>query len=213
MCSSDLPWIGDSDAIVDETEEFLTGARHGVEPDRVLATVLFSDIVASTERAVALGDQQWRQLLDLHGHGMAHQLDRFRGRLVKWLGDGLLATFDGPARAIRCGQALVDESRRLGIDIRVGLHAGECEVRDDDLGGLAVHIAARVVTHAHPGEVVVSSTVKDLVAGSGTAARRWGAICGVSRGGRRGRGLRSRGRTRRFRRCGPGGRRRRWWRR
>ena len=162
-----LPWVGDSDAIVDEVEEFLTGMRHRVEPDRVLATVLFSDIVASTERVAALGDQRWREVLDSHCAEMTHQLDRFQGRLVKWLGDGLLAIFDGPARAIRCGRALVEESRRLGVEIRVGVHAGECEVRDDDVGGLAVHIGARVMTHAAPGEVVVSSTVKDLVVGSG----------------------------------------------
>jgi pimeloyl-ACP methyl ester carboxylesterase len=164
-----LPWVGDSDAIVDEIEEFLTGVRHVAEPDRVLATVLFSDIVASTERAAALGDQQWREVLDRHSLEVTRQLDRYRGRLVKWLGDGVLAVFDGPARAIRCSRALVEDSRRLGLEIRVGLHAGECEVRDDDLGGLAVHIGARVMAHAGAGEVVVSSTVKDLVVGSGIA--------------------------------------------
>jgi class 3 adenylate cyclase len=164
-----LWWVGDSDAIVDEVEEFLTGVRHGAEPDRVLATVLFSDIVASTERAAALGDQQWREVLDRHSTEVARQVDRFQGRLVKWLGDGVLAVFDGPARAIRCARALVEEAPRLGFEIRVGLHAGECEVRDDDVGGLAVHIGARVMAHAGPGEVVVSSTVKDLVVGSGIA--------------------------------------------
>jgi class 3 adenylate cyclase len=162
-----LWWVGDSNAIVDEVEEFLTGVRHGAEPDRVLATVLFSDIVASTERAAALGDQQWREVLDRHSTEVARQVDRFQGRLVKWLGDGVLAVFDGPARAIRCGRALVEEAPRLGVEIRVGLHAGECEVRDDDVGGLAVHIGARVMAHAGPSEVVVSSTVKDLVVGSG----------------------------------------------
>jgi pimeloyl-ACP methyl ester carboxylesterase len=165
--SDHLLWVGDTDAVVDEVEEFLTGMRHVAEPDRVLATVVFSDIVSSTERAAALGDQQWRTVLDAHNTVVAHQLERFRGRLVKWLGDGVLATFDGPARAIRCGQAIVDEGRRMGVDIRVGVHTGECEVRDDDVGGLAVHIAARVMARAGPGEVVVSSTVKDLVVGSG----------------------------------------------
>jgi pimeloyl-ACP methyl ester carboxylesterase len=162
-----LPWVGDSDAIVDEIEEFLTGVRHGAEPDRLLATVLFTDIVASTERAAALGDRRWREVLDAHTVEVARHLDRFRGRQVKWLGDGVLAIFDGPARAIRCGRALVEESRRLGVEIRVGLHAGECEVIGDDVGGLAVHIAARVMARAGPGEVLLSGTVKDLVAGSG----------------------------------------------
>lgn len=162
-----LPWVGDGDAIVDEIEEFTTGVRHGSEPDRVLATVLFTDIVASTERAAALGDHHWRELLDAHGLDVARQLGRFRGRLVKWLGDGALAVFDGPARAIRCAQAMVEDAGRLGIELRVGLHAGECEVRDDDVGGLAVHIAARVTGQADGSEILVSSTVKDLVAGSG----------------------------------------------
>jgi class 3 adenylate cyclase len=141
--------------------------RHGAEPDRLLATVLFTDIVASTERAAALGDRRWREVLDAHTVEVARHLDRFRGRQVKWLGDGVLAIFDGPARAIRCGRALVEESRRLGVEIRVGLHAGECEVIGDDVGGLAVHIAARVMARAGPGEVLLSGTVKDLVAGSG----------------------------------------------
>jgi class 3 adenylate cyclase len=162
-----LWWVGDSDSIVDEVEEFLTGVRHGAEPDRVLATVLFSDIVGSTEHAAAVGDRHWGEILERHNKDVTRQVERYGGRLVKWLGDGVLATFDGPARAIRCAQALTEESRRSGIDIRVGVHAGECEIADDDIAGLAVHIAARVMGHARPGTVAVSSTVKDLVAGSG----------------------------------------------
>jgi pimeloyl-ACP methyl ester carboxylesterase len=162
-----LPWVGDTDALVDEVEEFLTGVRHGIEPDRMLATVLFADIVGSTERAASLGDHRWREILDEHSALVVRQLERFQGRLVKWLGDGVLATFDGPARAIRCGRALADESRRLGIELRVGLHCGECEIRGEDVGGIAVHTAARVMARANPGEVLVSRTIKDLVAGSG----------------------------------------------
>jgi class 3 adenylate cyclase len=164
-----LPWVGDTDALVDEIEEFLTGVRHGTEPDRMLATVLFADIVGSTERAAALGDHRWREILDEHAALVVRQLERFQGCLVKWLGDGVLATFDGPARAIRCGRAVAEESRRLGIELRVGLHCGECEVRGEDVGGIAVHIAARVGELAAPGEVLVSTTVRDLVAGSGIA--------------------------------------------
>jgi pimeloyl-ACP methyl ester carboxylesterase len=162
-----LPWVGDTDALVDEVEEFLTGVRHGIEPDRMLATVLFADIVGSTERAASLGDHRWREILDEHSALVVRQLERFQGRLVKWLGDGVLATFDGPARAIRFGRALAEESRRLGIELRVGLHCGECEIRGEDVGGIAVHTAARVMARANPGEVLVSRTIKDLVAGSG----------------------------------------------
>ncbi len=161
------PWIGDQDAILDEIEEFLTGVRHGPDPDRVLATVLFTDIVGSTQRAVELGDRRWRDLLDGY-YGVAHkELGRFRGREVKTTGDGFLATFDGPARGIRCACAIGDGARQLGIDSRAGLHTGECEVMGEDVGGIAVHIGARVAAEAGAGEVLVSSTVKDLVAGSG----------------------------------------------
>jgi class 3 adenylate cyclase len=161
------PWIGDSDTIVDEVEEFLTGQRSAPEPDRVLATVLFTDIVASTQRAAALGDQAWREVLRSHEVIVRRRLERYRGREVKSTGDGVLATFDGPARAVRCARSLAEEVRPLGIEIRAGLHAGECELLGDDVGGIAVHTGARVSSLAGPGEVLVSSTVKDLVAGSG----------------------------------------------
>ena len=151
----------------DEIEEFLTGERRLADIERILATVLFTDIVASTERAASLGDRPWRLLLDAHDRVVREQLRRFRGREVKTTGDGFLASFDGPARAIRCAETIVDATKTLGVDVRAGLHTGECEVRGDDLGGLAVHIAARVGALAASGEVLVSSTVKDLVAGSG----------------------------------------------
>src|SRR5262245_12247646 len=151
-----------------EIEEFLTGGRPVPEIDRVLATVLFTDIVGSTERASELGDRAWRALLDTHNEIVRRELERHRGREVKTVGDGFLATFDGPARAIRCASALKDELRPLGISIRAGLHTGECELMgEDDVGGIAVHIGARVAAEARPDEVLVSSTVKDLVAGSG----------------------------------------------
>jgi len=162
-----LPWAGDSDAVVGEIEEFLTGTRSVPEPDRVLATVMFTDIVGSTERAAALGDARWRELLSAHHEAVRRELERFRGNEVKTLGDGYLATFDGPARAIRCGQTIAEEARSLGLEVRVGLHSGEVELMADDVGGIAVHIAARVGALATPGEVLASSTVKDLVAGSG----------------------------------------------
>jgi class 3 adenylate cyclase len=161
-----IPWAGDADAVVGEVEEFLTGARSVAEPDRVLATVMFTDIVGSTERAGELGDARWRELLDTHHDVVLREVNRFRGREVKTLGDGSLATFDGPARAIRCGQAIADAARELGLEERIGLHTGEVEVMDGDIGGIAVHIAARVGALAGPGEVLVTSTVKDLVAGS-----------------------------------------------
>src|SRR6202163_2483242 len=152
---------------VEEIEEFLTGERRHADIERILATVLFTDIVASTERAASLGDRRWRLLLDAHDRAVREQLRRFRGREVKTTGDGFLASFDGPARSIRCGEAIIDATKTIGVDVRVGLHTGECEMRGDDLGGLAVHIAARVGALAASGEVLVSGTVKDLVAGSG----------------------------------------------
>ena len=160
-------FVGDQDAILDEVEEFLTGVRPSPEPDRVLATVLFTDIVGSTERAVEIGDRRWRELLESYHALVRGELVRFRGREIDTAGDGVFATFDGPARAIRCACAIRDAVKSLGISIRAGLHTGECEVTGSKVRGIAVHIGARVAAHAAPGEVVVSSTVKDLVAGSG----------------------------------------------
>jgi class 3 adenylate cyclase len=170
------PWLGDTEAVVGETELFLTGARHSYETDRVLATVLFTDIVGSTERAATLGDRRWRDLLDAHHAVVRRELDRFRGREVHTAGDGFLATFDGPARAIRCAAAVVQAVRPLGIEIRAGLHTGEIEIMGRDVGGIAVHIGARVAAEAGPGEILVSSTVKDLVAGSGLAFEERGSF-------------------------------------
>lgn len=167
-----LPWVGDSEAIVGEVEGFLTGIWSGggwdeAEPERVLSTVLFTDIVGSSERAVSLGDRAWRELLERH-HGLVRrQLGRFRGREMDAAGDGFFASFDGPARAIRCAGAIVDAVGELGLEVRTGLHTGECELIDGKVAGIAVHTGARVASLARPGEVLVSSTVKDLVAGSG----------------------------------------------
>ncbi len=155
------------DRIVGEAEEFLTGSRSEAEIDRILATVMFTDIVDSTRRAAELGDRNWRALLDRHHGAVRQQLSRFRGQQIKNLGDGVLATFDGPARGVRCACAIADEVRALGIEVRAGLHTGECELLGDDVGGIAVHIGARVAALAGASEVLVSSTVKDLVAGSG----------------------------------------------
>jgi class 3 adenylate cyclase len=164
-----LPWAGDAETLLGEIEEFLTGTRTVPEPDRVLATVMFTDIVGSTERATELGDARWRELLSKHQAAVRREVERFGGREVKTLGDGSLATFDGPARAIRCGRAIEEASQPLELEVRIGLHTGEVEVMNGDVGGIAVHIAARVGALASPGEVLVSSTVKDLVAGSGIA--------------------------------------------
>ena len=161
-----LWWVGDSESIVNEIQEFLTGERPAIEPDRVLVTVLFTDIVESTKRAVEMGDRRWRDLLDRHNRMMHTEIDRFKGRVVKSTGDGFLATFDGPARAIHCALAVSEEARRLGIEIRAGLHTGEVELIDGDVGGIAVHTAARVLGEARASEVWTSRTVKDLVAGS-----------------------------------------------
>jgi len=161
-----FPWIGDSDRVVDEVEEFLTGSRSQVEPDRVLATVLFTDIVDSTRRAAELGDRQWRSLLARHDEIVRQEIVRFHGRVVKSLGDGFLATFDGPARAVRSAAAIIDRLRPLGIAVRSGLHTGEIELAGDDIAGIAVHTAARVAEMAGIGEVLVTSTVRDLVAGA-----------------------------------------------
>lgn len=163
-----LLYVGENaDQIADAIEEFLTGSRAPVPIDRVLATVLFTDIVGSTEKAAALGDKRWRDLLDNHHVTIRRNLARFCGREVKTIGDGFLATFDGPARGVRCACAIAEEIRLLGIEIRAGLHTGECEIIGGDVGGIAIHIGARVAALAGPSEVLVSSTVKDLVAGSG----------------------------------------------
>jgi pimeloyl-ACP methyl ester carboxylesterase len=161
-----LPWI-DADQIVDEVEEFLTGVRHGPTPDRVLATVLVTDIVASSERAAELGDRHWRDLLEAHHALVRRELARWRGQEVDTAGDGFLATFDGPARAIRCACAIRDGLHAIGLEIRAGLHTGECEIISGKLGGIAVHTGARVAAKASSGEVLVSGTVRDLIAGSG----------------------------------------------
>src|SRR5437763_13236204 len=157
-----------ADRVADEIEEFLTGSRGSdVELGRVLATVLFTDIVDSTKRAAELGDRPWRALLDRHDEIVRQQLARFRGKEVKNLGDGFMATFDGPARAVRCASAIAETVQPLGIAVRSGLHTGEIELKPDDIGGIAVNVAARVAATAEPGETLVSSTVRDLVAGSG----------------------------------------------
>ena len=162
-----MPVRGNSEAVLNEIQRFLVAAQQPVEADRVLATVMFSDIVGSTERAVTLGDRSWRELLARHHQVVRHELQRFRGHEVDTAGDGFLATFDGPARGVRCAASMVEALRPLGLDIRVGLHTGECEMLGSKVAGIAVHIGARVATAAQPGEVIVSSTVKDLVAGSG----------------------------------------------
>jgi class 3 adenylate cyclase len=151
----------------EEIEEFLTGVRPSSQQNRILATVLFTDIVDSTERAASLGDQEWLDLREAHDSLVRKHLDRFRGREIQTTGDGFLAIFDGPARAVRCATELADAVRTLGIEIRAGLHTGEVEVLDGSVGGIAVHIAARVMAAASQGGVVVSQTVKDLVVGSG----------------------------------------------
>ena len=161
-----VPWI-DADQIVDEVEEFLTGVRPLAEPDRLLATVLFVDVVGSTERAAELGDRGWRELLASFYDAVRRELHSCRGREIDTAGDGFFASFDGPGRAIRCALAIREAVRPLGLELRTGVHTGECEVIGDKLGGIAVHIGARIAGEAEPGEVVVSSTVKDLVAGSG----------------------------------------------
>ncbi len=168
------PWAGDTAALVAEIQQFLTGSRASVEMERVLATVLFTDIVGSTERAVALGDRVWCDLLDRHHAIVRQEIERHRGHEVDTAGDGFLATFDGPARAVRCAKGIRDAVRSLGIEIRAGVHTGECERLNDKIAGIAVHTGARVMAQAGPGEILVSATVKDLVAGSGLEFREHG---------------------------------------
>ena len=159
-------FAGDADAVVDEIEEFLTGSRATRPVDRVLTTIFFSDIVGSTEQATRLGDHEWRARLDRHDAAVRRELVRFGGREVNTTGDGFIACFDVPARAIQCGLATCAAARQAGVEVRVGIHTGEVERRGGDVGGIAVHIAARVMAAADPGSVFVSSTVKDLVTGS-----------------------------------------------
>jgi class 3 adenylate cyclase/pimeloyl-ACP methyl ester carboxylesterase len=160
-------WIGAWEPIVDEIEQFLTGARHRTEPDRALATILFTDIVSSTERAAQMGDARWRALVERHDEITRIELERYGGRAIKTLGDGFLAAFEGPAKAIRCARATCAEVASLGIQLRAGVHTGECELQGDDLAGIAVSIGARIGALARPSEVMVSSTVRELVLGSG----------------------------------------------
>jgi class 3 adenylate cyclase len=161
-----VPFTGDFEPVVDEMEEFLTGSRQAKPLDRVLATVMFTDIVDSTRRAAEAGDRRWRDLLSGHDELTRRQIERFRGREIKTLGDGFLATFDGPARGIACAAAIRDGVRPLGLEVRAGLHTGECELAGDDVRGMAVNIGARIGALAEPGEVLVSGTVKDLVVGA-----------------------------------------------
>jgi class 3 adenylate cyclase len=160
-------FAGDTRPMLDAIEQFLTGKLPTYEIDRVLSTVVFTDIVGSTDHASRLGDGRWRELLAAHDAAVRAELERFRGREIKSTGDGFLATFDGPGRALRCASAIRDDVQGLGVEVRIGLHTGEIELQGEDVGGIAVHIAQRVMAEAHPGEIVVSSTVKDLVAGSG----------------------------------------------
>jgi class 3 adenylate cyclase len=163
----DLSTTESNIVMIDHVAEFLTGERPVIEIDRVLTTVLFTDIVGSTEKAALLGDQRWASLLDSHDRTVRDALVHFRGHEINTTGDGFVASFDGPARAIRCARAICDATRALNIELRMGLHTGECEVRENDLSGLAVHVAARIGAVAAPGEVFVSGMVKDLVMGSG----------------------------------------------
>jgi class 3 adenylate cyclase len=167
--ADDLYWVGETDEMLDEIEEFLTGSRRGPEGDFVVATVLFTDIVESTSRLAALGERAWSDLLDRHDEAVRQELRRFGGREVKTTGDGILATFDNPTRALACGRAIRDAAARLGLALRVGLHTGQVQVRGADVGGLAVHIAARVQGRASADQVLVTRTLADIVVGSGFA--------------------------------------------
>ena len=171
-----FPWVGDEVSVIREVEQFLSSTREEEAAlDRVLATVLFTDIVGSTARAAELGDRQWQDLVARHDSTVRALLGRYRGREIDNAGDGFFAAFDGPARAVRCAQSIVDAVRPLEIEVRAGLHTGEVETQGDKLGGLAVNIGARVAATAGPSEVVVSQTVKDLVAGSGLVFAARGA--------------------------------------
>lgn len=168
LAGNDHLWfVGDTESILGEIEEFLTGARQSVAVDRVLATVMFTDIAGSTDLAAEVGDSRWRALVEAHNSLVRRNLDLHHGREIDNAGDGFIARFDGPARAIRCAAAVVEGARRLDLGVRAGIHTGECEEADGKLRGVAVHIAARVMAAAQPGSVLVSQTVRDLVAGSG----------------------------------------------
>jgi class 3 adenylate cyclase len=162
-----LWWVGNAELVLGEIQEFLTGRRPPPRADRLLLTILFTDIAGSTERASALGDRAWRDLLEKHNQMVRKELALHRGREVKTMGDGFLATFDGPARGIQCAGAIRGAAATMGIPLRLGLHTGECEILGTDVGGIGVHIAQRVMSEASPGEILVSSTVRDLVSGSG----------------------------------------------
>jgi class 3 adenylate cyclase len=169
-----LPWVGDQNALIDEIAAFVTGVRPVRDPDRALLTILFTDLVRSTERVAELGDLRWRELLGEHNEVVRRVLERFGGREVDRAGDGFLATFAAPARAVRCALAIVSELERLQLDVRAGLHTGEVEVAADGISGIAVHIGARVAARATTGEVLVTSTVRDLTVGSGIEFRSRG---------------------------------------
>jgi len=177
-----VPFVGDSDAIIDEVQNLITGERPKPEMHRMLATVLFTDIVGSTPMAEKMGDHAWRGVLDRHDRIIVHAVDKYRGRLVKDTGDGALAVFDGPARAVRCAQEIQSSLKHFGLDVRAGVHCGEIELMDDDIAGLAVNIASRICSDAGPGEVLVSSTVRDLTSGSGLVLSDLGErkLAGVS---------------------------------
>ena len=161
-----FPWVGDQDAIIGEIQNFLTGRRLVSEPTRVLATIMFTDIVSSTDLAQEMRDQAWKSLLDRHDIMSKEIISQFGGKMVKSTGDGILATFDGPGRGIACANKIMEKGRALGLNIRSGLHTGECELRGDEVAGVAVHLAARIAALAEAGELLVSRTVRDLVAGS-----------------------------------------------
>jgi class 3 adenylate cyclase len=168
--SQDLAlWASQPPMVTDEIERFVTGSthQHSDPAERAFAVVLYTDLVGSTGQASAMGDRRWRELLEVHNHTSARQIERHRGRLVKSMGDGVLAVFDAPGRAVRCAQAIMDDIHQLGCQAYAGLHAGEVELLGDDIAGIAVHIAARVMASAAPGEIFVSRTIKDLLTGSG----------------------------------------------
>jgi pimeloyl-ACP methyl ester carboxylesterase len=172
--SDHLPWFGDANTPLGEIQEFLTGVRPTDEYERILTTVLLTDVVGSTAKVASVGDAQWRNQLEAFYQSVRQELARFRGTLIRTTGDGVLATFDGPARAVRCGMAICREARSVGLEARVGIHTGEVQMMDEEIGGITVHVAARVMDIAGSGEVLVSSTVKDITAGAGIAFEQRG---------------------------------------